>query len=275
MFAIRIIDLTTLSGDDTSVNVQRLCARAINPLRSHLINKLNLNNCYESLRTGAVCVYPSRVVDCVNAFRKLETKEVPIACVATGFPSGQYSLESRLSEIQYAIDCGSHEIDVVINRSLALDGDWNAVYDELKQMRQICDKTGAHLKVIISAGELGSLDNVYKASMTSMSAGAHFIKTSTGKETINATLPIGIVMTRAIADFFYKTGIRIGFKAAGGLKTAQDAIDWITLIKTQLGNEWMTKDLFRIGASSLLNDIESNLFRLVYGREPFNYELSL
>jgi len=205
----------------------------------------------------------------------LETKGVAIASVATGFPSGQYSLSTRLTEIEFAIDCGAHEIDVVINRSLALDGHWNAVYDEIKQMRQICDKSGAHLKVIISAGELGSLDNVYKASITSMMAGAHFVKTSTGKETINATLPIGLVMTRAIADFYYETGVRVGFKAAGGLKSAQDAIDWITLIKTQLGNDWMTKDLFRIGASSLLNDIELNLFRLVYGREPFHYELSL
>ncbi|CAG2107732.1 unnamed protein product [Medioppia subpectinata] len=283
LFAIRSIDLTTLSGDDTDANVQRLCCRALQPLRSHLMDYLKANHTLspeEPLTTAAVCVYPSRAADCVQAFERLATNSsasnaVSIACVATGFPSGQYSLETRLAEIEFAVKCGAHEIDVVVDRSLALNGLWNQMSDELIQMKDLCDRSGAHLKVIISAGELGSLDNVYKASMTAMLSGAHFIKTSTGKETLNATLPIGVVMTRAIGDYYRMTGRRVGFKVAGGLKTGQDAIDWIGLVKSQLGDQWLNRDLFRIGASSLLNDIENCLFRLVYKREPKHYELSL
>lgn len=226
------------------------------------------------MTAAAVCVYPSRVADCTDCFKKFG-KALNIAAVATGFPSGQYSLETRLKEIEFAINSGADEIDVVINRTLALEGDWKEVYNEIKEMRIICDKGNVHLKVILATGELGSLQNIYHASMAAMLAGADFIKTSTGKENVNATLPVGIVMTNAIWEFYYETGLRVGFKPAGGLKTATDAINWLVLMHSQLGSEWTRPDLFRIGASSLLNNLEKSLFQLAFKREPKHFELLL
>ncbi|KAI1303137.1 Deoxyribose-phosphate aldolase [Halotydeus destructor] len=277
LLAVNCIDLTTLAGDDTHVNVSRLCCRALNPLRAKLLTELTNKGHLskdEHFTVGAVCVYPARVSDCVSAFTKLG-HEVNIASVATGFPAGQYGLESRLKEIEYAIANGASEIDIVINRALALAGDWKGIYEETLKMSEICHSNGAHLKTILATGELGSLDNVYKASMATMLGGADFIKTSTGKESVNATLVVGMVMCRAIWDFKYKYGRSIGFKPAGGLKTAKDALIWLEMIRMQLGNEWLTPDMFRFGASSLLNEIEKELFLEIFKRSPEHHELSI
>ncbi|RWS26075.1 deoxyribose-phosphate aldolase-like protein [Leptotrombidium deliense] len=272
--AVELIDLTTLAGDDTIVSVERLCSRAVNPLRKHLVEKLHsAGKLKDSLRVAAVCVYPSRVEDCVATFEKVGCT-LNIASVATGFPSGQYDLNSRLAEISFAISRGANEIDIVINRNHALNGDWRKVYEEICEMRKVCG-SDVHMKAIIEAGELGSLANVYKACMAAMLAGADFVKTSTGKVSINATLPIGIVMTRAIWDFYVATGVKIGFKPAGGLRTGKDAIEWLKMVSIQLGADWLDAHLFRLGASSLLNSIEKDLFSLLFGRNPHNYELSL
>lgn len=275
---VRCIDLTTLAGDDTEVNCGRLCCRASAPLNKRLILQLRERQFLddnENVQVGAVCVYPARAKDCAEAFKKLQVTPLNIAAVATGFPSGQYGLTTRIQEIAFATTNGANEIDVVINRALALAGDWKGVYDEVSQMRAECDKGNAHLKVILAVGELGSLENVYKASMASMLAGADFIKTSTGKETINATIPVGIVMTRAISDFYRETGIKVGFKPAGGIKSANDAILWLKMIKTELGDTWISPHLFRFGASSLLNEVEKELFVLLNNRNPYHYEVSL
>lgn len=253
--AVTVIDLTTLSGDDARSNVFRLCTKAANPLPSDLLKKLDLK---EPIRTAAVCVYSTKVKDAYEAIKLMNlTSEINIAAVATGFPSGLYPLETRLQEIKYAVSSGATEIDVVLDRSLALTGQWDALYDEVKQMKKACGP--AHLKVILGVGELGSYENVYRASMISMMAGADFIKTSTGKEAVNATLPIGLVMCRAIRRHYQNTGIRVGLKPAGGIKTARDAVNWLVLVYTELGPEWLTPKLFRIGASSLLAELVNNI----------------
>ena len=275
---MKCIDLTTLAGDDTSVNVARLCCRARSPFRNQLLKQLQqigILNEKNSFVTAAVCVYPSRVLDCVKTFQKLNCNQINIAAVATGFPSGQFSLETRLKEIEFAIGSGANEIDVVINRTLALEGNWRALYEEISKMSAICNTHGAHLKVILAVGELGSLENIYKASVVAMLAGADFIKTSTGKETTNATLVVGTVMCRAVWDFFKKTGFKVGFKPAGGIKSAEDALLWLAMIRVQLGNEWTNAGLFRFGASSLLNEIEKAVFAMVFKRNPFVHEISL
>lgn len=254
--ALTLTDLTTLGGDDTQSNVRRLCQRALHPFRvDELMNLSELNR--EKLHTAAVCVYPSRVKDAKKALMAMKGGErVQIAAVATGFPTGQYSISSRLSEIYYAIDEGATEIDVVINRTFVLTGKWKELYDEIIEMRKACGNL-VHLKVILAIGECGSMENVYKASMVAMQAGADFIKTSTGKETMNATLASGLVMIRAIEDFYKLTHRKIGFKPAGGVRTVKDAVAWISLIKMTLGDEWLQPHLFRFGASGLLDDIEN------------------
>ncbi|CAH0627214.1 unnamed protein product [Chrysodeixis includens] len=253
--AISVIDLTTLAGDDTRSNVFRLCAKAANPLPSSILEKLELK---EKVRTAAVCVYPSRVKDAYEAIKLMNlNKEINIASVATGFPSGLYPFETRVQEIKFAVNSGATEIDVVLDRSLVLTGQWDALFNEVQQMRKACGD--AHLKVILGVGELGSYNNIYKASMISMMAGADFIKTSTGKEAVNATLPIGLVMCRAIRKYYQMTGVRIGLKPAGGIKTTRDAINWLVLVYTELGPEWLTPKLFRIGASSLLDELVQNI----------------
>ena len=255
--AIRCIDLTTLSGDDTEDRVARLCAKARNPLADHIMVGLGLDD----LHTGAICVYPTMVAAAVRA---LQGSRIPVASVATGFPAGLMPLDLRLAEIRYAVDQGAQEIDIVINRAQVLRQDWAALYDEIAQMRAACGD--AHMKAILATGELRTLRNVYKASMVAMQAGADFIKTSTGKESVNATLPVSLTMLRALRDYGARTGFQIGFKPAGGLKTAKDAISWEILMKEELGNRWLQPDLFRIGASSMLGDIERQLEHHVTGR---------
>ena len=257
--AVTVMDLTTLAGDDTPGRVQRLCAKARRPFREDLTEALGLSD--NPPKVGAVCVYPTMVAPAVKA---LEGSGIPVASVATGFPAGLTPLKQRLEEIHYAVGEGAHEIDIVITRAHVLNADWQALYDEVAAMREACGE--AHLKTILATGDLKTLRNVYKASMVAMQAGADFIKTSTGKEDVNATLPVSLVMCRAIRDYEALTGFRIGFKPAGGLRTAKDAIAWLTLMKEELGNPWLEPNLFRIGASSLLADIERQIEHYVTGR---------
>lgn len=256
MKALTLTDLTTLAGDDTKSNVSRLCHRAAYPFPPHLLNRSLEKFLVKYIHTAAVCVYPSRVSDAFETFKQLnQEKVVAIAAVATGFPTGQYSLKSRLEEIDFAIESGAKEIDIVINRTLALQEKWEDIYNELVEMRKVCgDK--ARLKAILAIGELGTMENVYKASMVAMMAGADFIKTSTGKESVNATIPVGLVMINAIQDFKRKTGITVGLKPAGGVRTVKEAITWMILIKETLGMSWLCPKWFRFGASGLLDDVE-------------------
>ncbi len=255
--AIRCMDLTTLSGDDTPARVARLCAKARRPLADEIMAGLGL----EALSTAAVCVYPTMVGAAVRA---LEGSGVPVASVATGFPAGLMPLPLRLAEIRYAVEEGAAEIDIVISRAHVLTGDWAALYDEIAAMKAACG--GAHLKAILATGELKTFTNVWRASMVAMQAGADFIKTSTGKEAVNATLPVSLVMIRALRDYGARTGTRVGFKPAGGMRTAKDALNWQILMREELGRDWLAPDLFRLGASSMLGDIERQLHHHVTGR---------
>lgn len=257
--AIECIDLTTLAGDDTPDRVRRLCAKARRPLRDELVEHLGLADAPP--RVGAVCVYPTMVPHAVAA---LSNSGIPVASVATGFPAGLTPMDQRLAEIRYAVDQGAAEIDIVITRGHVLGGNWAALYDEIAHMREACGE--AHLKAILGTGDLQTLTNVYRASMVCMMAGADVIKTSTGKETVNATLPVSLTMVRAAREYHELTGHRVGFKPAGGLKAAKEAIAWLVLMKEELGTEWTRPDLFRIGASSLLTDIERQIEHYVTGR---------
>jgi deoxyribose-phosphate aldolase len=257
--AVTCIDLTTLAGDDTPGRVRRLAAKARRPIRPDIVAALGLSDAPPTV--GAVCVYPAMVASAVKA---LEGSGIPVASVATGFPAGLTPLPQRLAEIRYAVDAGAAEIDIVITRAHALLGNWDALYDEIRVMRDACG--AAHLKTILGTGDLKTLRTVYKASMVAMMAGADFIKTSTGKEDVNATLPVSLTMLRALRDYGERTGVRIGFKPAGGLKTAKDALTWLMLMKEELGRPWLEPDLFRIGASSMLADIERQLEHFVTGR---------
>jgi deoxyribose-phosphate aldolase len=256
--AITCMDLTTLAGDDTPARVARLCAKAKNPIRRDLVEALGLGFMPS---VGAVCVYPTMVAPAVKA---LAGSGIPVASVATGFPAGLMPLPLRLEEIRWAVAEGAAEIDIVITRAHALGGNWQALYEEVRAMRDACGP--AHLKAILATGDLKTLRNVHKASTVAMMAGADFIKTSTGKEDVNATLPVSLVMVRAIRDYRERTGAAVGFKPAGGLKTAKDALAWLILMKEELGRDWLEPDLFRIGASSLLGDIERQLEHFVTGR---------
>ena len=257
--ALQCIDLTTLAGDDTAGRVRRLCEKAKRPLREDLIEKLGLADAPP--KVGAICVYPTMVPHAVKALRG---SGIPVASVATGFPAGLTPLSIRLAEIKYAVGEGAEEIDIVINREQVLMQNWAALYDEIAAMREACG--AAHLKAILATGDLKTLRNVYKASMVAMQAGADFIKTSTGKEDVNATLPVSLTMVRALRDYGEMTGFQIGFKPAGGLKTAKDAMAWQILMKEELGRRWLEPDLFRVGASSLLADIERQLEHYLTGR---------
>lgn len=254
--ALTLTDLTTLAGDDTKSNVERLCVQSVHPFTTHLLAQYQKSqNIDTPVQTAAVCVYPSRVQDAYQMLAMLEkVDQVQIAAVATGFPSGQYSLASRLAEIDFAIKSGATEIDIVLDRSLILTAQWELVYDELVAMRMACGNT-VHMKAILAIGECGSMENVYKASMVAMMAGSDFIKTSTGKEAVNATLPVGLVMIRAIQEFRRRTGIDIGLKPAGGVRTVDDAIAWMYLLQNTLGDQWLEPSLFRFGASGLLDNI--------------------
>ena len=256
--ALTCIDLTTLAGDDTEQRVRRLARKARNPLRADLLEALGLAD--EPPVVGAVCVYPTMVAAAKAA---LEGSGIAVASVATGFPAGLVPLELRLQEIAYAREQGADEIDVVITRAQVLSGEWQALYSEIKQMRAACGS--AHMKTILATGDLQTLRNVYAAATVAMQAGSDFIKTSTGKEAVNATLPVGLTMVRALRDYHERTGHVVGFKPAGGLRSAKDALSWLILMKEELGQAWLQPKLLRLGASSMLGDIERQLEHYVYG----------
>jgi deoxyribose-phosphate aldolase len=253
------MDLTTLSGDDTPGNVRRLCAKARSPLRPDLVDALGMQASAPTV--GAVCVYHRFVSTAVDA---LAGSAIPVAAVSTGFPAGLSPFDQRVGEIAASIAAGAREIDVVITRAHVLSGDWHALYGEVRAFREACG--GAHLKVILGTGELATLTNVARASLVAMMAGADFIKTSTGKEGVNATLPVSLVMVRQIREYADRTGFRTGFKPAGGIRTAKQALDYLLLMKEELGREWLEPELFRFGASSLLTDVERQLEMFVTGR---------
>jgi deoxyribose-phosphate aldolase len=257
--AISCMDLTTLGGDDTPGTVRRLCMKARRPVREDILRELNAADI--DLTVGAVCVYFAMVSTAVAA---LEGAGIPVAAVAAGFPHGLNPLPQRIEEIRAAVEAGASEIDIVITRAHVLNGEWRALYDEVAAFREACGS--AHLKTILATGELGTLQNVGRASAVAMMAGADFIKTSTGKESANATIPYGIVMTRSIRDYAERTGRSVGFKPAGGIRTAKQSLDWLILMKEELGDEWLRPSLFRIGASSLLTDIERQLEHCATGR---------
>lgn len=257
--AITCMDLTTLAGDDTPGRVRRLCAKARTPVRGDLLEALGMEP--GVARVGAVCVYHTFVETAVKA---LEGSGIPVAAVSTAFPAGLAPLGTRLAEIRASVEAGAEEIDVVIQRQHALLGEWEALYDEIRAMREACGP--AHLKVILGTGELGTLRTVARASHVAMMAGADFIKTSTGKESVNATLPVGLTMVRALRDYRERTGYRVGFKPAGGIRTAKDALLWLSMMKEEAGDDWTRPALFRFGASSLLADIERQLEHHVTGR---------
>jgi deoxyribose-phosphate aldolase len=250
--AVTCLDLTTLMGDDTPGNVLRLCAKARRPVRQELLDALGVGNM--ELKVGAVCVYHNLVPVAVEALRG---SGIPVAAVSTGFPAGQISFEEKLLEIDSSVKAGAAEIDIVISRAHVLTGNWQALYDEVRAFRAACGD--AHMKTILATHELATLRNVDMASLVCMMAGADFIKTSTGKEPVNATLPVGVVMVRAIREYFERTGYKVGFKPAGGIRTAKQSLDWLILMKEELGNDWLNNTLFRIGASSVLSDIERQL----------------
>ncbi len=264
--AITCIDLTTLSGDDTEGRVRRLCAKARQPVSADILAKLGMPN----LTTGAVCVYHDMVPTAVHA---LEGTGIPIAAVSTGFPAGLSPFHLRVAEIGESVTAGAEEIDIVITRRHVLQGNWQALYDEMKAFREACGN--AHVKAILATGELGTLRNVARASLVCMMAGADFIKTSTGKESVNATLPVSLVMIRAIRDYYDRTGFRVGYKPAGGISKAKDAVTYLALMKDELGDRWLQPDLFRFGASSLLGDLERQLDHHVGGAYSASYRHAL
>ncbi len=257
--AVTCIDLTTLAGDDTTGKVHRLALKARQPIRLDILEALGMADA--GITTGAVCVYHNRVSDAVDA---LKGTEIPVAAVSTGFPAGLSPLPQKLEEIKASVLAGAKEIDIVISREYVLTGNWQALYDEIKLYREACGN--AHMKTILATGELGTLRNIARASWVGMMAGSDFIKTSTGKESVNAILPVGLVMVRAIREYERITGFKVGFKPAGGIRTAKDALAWQILMKEELGDAWLQPDLFRFGASTLLSDIERQLSHHISGR---------
>jgi len=258
------MDLTTLSGDDTDERVLRLCAKARQPVQQELAQKLGIEEL--EIKVAAVCVYHVFVETALHA---LEGSGIRVAAVSTGFPAGLSPLAERVAEIHRSVEAGAHEIDVVITRAHVFGGRWQALYDEVAAFKQACG--AAHMKVILAAGDLLTLRNVTRASVVAMMAGADFIKTSTGKEATNATLPVGLVMTRAIREYAQQTGMAVGFKAAGGIRTAKQSTDWLAMMKEELGTSWMRAELFRFGASGLLGDIERQLEHHATGRYSAEY----
>ena len=262
--AITCMDLTTLSGDDTEERVRRLCAKAQQPIQRELESRLGVEEL--GIKVAAVCVY-QRFVE--TALRAVEGSGIRVAAVSTGFPAGLSSMEERVAEIRRSVAAGAQEIDTVITRALVFGGRWQELYDEISEFRQACG--GVHMKVILGTGDLMTLRNVARASFVAMMAGADFIKTSTGKESINATLPVSLVMLRAIRTYAQETGMAVGFKPAGGIRTARQSTEWLSLMKEELGLPWVKADLFRFGASSLLGDIERQLEHFATGRYSADY----
>lgn len=262
--AITCMDLTTLSGDDTEERVRRLCAKGRHPLQHDLLEKLGIADL--GIKVAAICVYHAFVETAVAA---LEGSGIPVAAVSTGFPAGLSPLAERVAEIRRSIEAGAQEIDVVITRAHVFGGRWQALYDEIAAFKQACGPV--HMKVILGTGDILTLRNVARASVVAMMAGADFIKTSTGKEPTNATLPVGLVMVRAIREYAQETGMAVGFKPAGGIRTAKQSLDWLAMMKEELGDSWLRAELFRLGASSLLNDIERQLEHFATGRYSADY----
>ncbi len=250
--AVSCIDLTTLAGDDTPGKVRRLCQKAKQPVRQDILDGLGVGDL--GITVGAVCVYHNLIDVAVNA---LGDSGIPVAAVSTGFPAGQIPLELKLAQVRAAVQAGAREIDIVISRAKVLTGDWAGLYREVRAFREACGE--AHMKSILATGELATLTHVAHASWVCMMAGADFIKTSTGKEPVNATLPFSLVMVRAIRDYQALTGHRVGYKPAGGISRAKEALEYLFLVKEELGREWLSPALFRFGASSLLGDIERQL----------------
>lgn len=262
--AITCMDLTTLSGDDTEERVRRLCAKARQPIQEELVRKLGIESL--NIKVAAVCVYHTFVE---TARRAIEGSGIHVAAVSTGFPAGLSPLTERIAEIRRSVEAGADEIDVVITRAHVFGGKWQALYDEIASFKNACGP--AHLKVILGTGDLLTLRNVARASFVAMMAGADFIKTSTGKEPTNATLPVSLIMTRAIREYAQETGMAVGFKPAGGIRTAKQSLDWLALMKEELGTSWMKAELFRFGASGMLADIERQLEHQATGRYSAEY----
>ena len=253
--ALNMIDLTTLEGKDTLGKVEQMCYKAMHP-----------HDAYPDLpSTAAVCVYPSLVRTAKNA---LKGSDVKVAAVATAFPSGQAPSDVKIRDTKFAVDEGADEIDMVISRGEFHAGNYNFVFDEIAAIKEACGK--ARLKVILETGELGTLDKVRRASDIAMHAGADFIKTSTGKISVAATMPVTLVMLEAIRDYYYKTGVMVGMKPAGGIRTAKQALHNLVMVKETLGDAWLSNEWFRFGASSLANDV---LMQLVKQKEG-NYQSS-
>lgn len=262
--AISCMDLTTLSGDDTDERVRRLCAKAKHPIQQELVEKLGIGNL--DVKVAAVCVYHTFIE---TALRALEGSGVHVAAVSTGFPAGLSPLTERVAEIRRSVEAGAHEIDVVITRGHVFGGRWQALFDEVAAFKQACG--AAHMKVILGTGDLLTFRNVARASFVAMMAGADFIKTSTGKEPTNATLPVSLVMVRAIREYAQQTGMAVGFKPAGGIRTAKQSLDWLAMIKEELGPSWLRAEMFRFGASGMLGDIERQLEHYATGRYSAEY----
>jgi len=262
--AISCMDLTTLSGDDTEERVKRLCAKARQPLQHDLVKALGIEKL--NIQVAAVCVYHTFVE---TALRALEGTKINVAAVSTGFPAGLSPLTERVAEIRRSVEAGAQEIDVVITRAHVFGGEWQALYDEVAAFKQACGH--AHMKVILGTGDLLTLRNVARASVVAMMAGADFIKTSTGKEATNATLPVGFIMTRAIREYAQETGMAVGFKPAGGIRTAKQSLEWLALMKEELGDSWLRAEMFRFGASGMLADIERQLEHHATGRYSAEY----
>ena len=262
--AISCMDLTTLSGDDTDERVRRLCAKARQPLQHELVKKLGIESL--DIKVAAVCVYHLFVE---TARRALEGSGIRVAAVSTGFPAGLSPLSERVDEIRRSVEAGADEIDVVITRAHVFGAKWQALHDEIASFKHACGP--AHMKVILGTGDLLTLRNVARASVVAMMAGADFIKTSTGKEPVNATIPVGLVMTRAIREYADRTGFAVGFKPAGGIRTAKQSIEWLSLMKEELGSSWLKAELFRFGASGMLADIERQLEHHATGRYSADY----
>jgi len=257
--ALTCIDLTTLAGDDTPSNVQRLCAKAKSPVRLDILKALGMQD--ENIQVGAVCVYHNFIKEAVKG---LKGSNLPVAAVSTGFPAGNIPLKERLRQIEISVKAGAKEIDIVVSRDLVLQSKWKELYNEVAACRKACGE--AHMKTILATGEIPTFTKVAKASWVSMMAGSDFIKTSTGKEPVNATIPVSLVMIRTIREYHELTGFKVGFKPAGGISKAKQAVNWLVLIKEELGDEWLNPDLFRFGASSLLGDIERQLEHYITGR---------
>jgi deoxyribose-phosphate aldolase len=262
--AITCMDLTTLAGDDTDERVRRLCAKGRQPVQPEIVEKLGIEQLH--IQVGAICVYHLFVA---TARQALQGTNIPVAAVSTGFPAGLSPFEQRVAEIHKSVEDGAQEIDVVITRAHVFGAQWQKLYDEIVAFKDACGP--AHLKVILGTGDLLTLRNVAKASLVAMMAGADFIKTSTGKETVNAVLPVGLVMVRAIREYAEETGMAVGFKPAGGIRTAKQSLEWLTLMKEELGNSWLDPHLFRMGASGMLADIERQLEFHLTGRYSAEY----